>query len=73
MDIAIQLYTVRDRTATDMVGTLEALAEIGYTQIEPAGYGNSTPTEMRARSTGPGCRQFPRMCPWTGCSRSAPP
>ena len=48
MDIAIQLYTVRDRTATDMVGTLEALAEIGYTQIEPAGYGNSTPTEMRA-------------------------
>ncbi|MGE3798111.1 MAG: sugar phosphate isomerase/epimerase family protein [Thermomicrobiales bacterium] len=48
MDIAIQLYTVRDRTATDMVGTLEALADIGYTQVEPAGYGNADPAQMRA-------------------------
>lgn len=48
MDIAIQLYTVRDRTATDMIGTLEALGAIGYTQIETAGYGNSNPAEMRA-------------------------
>jgi len=47
MDIAIQLYTVRDRTAVDMTGALEALADIGYYAIESAGYGNSNAAEMR--------------------------
>ncbi|MBX3071965.1 MAG: sugar phosphate isomerase/epimerase [Thermomicrobiales bacterium] len=48
MDIAIQLYTVRDRTAVDMLGTLELLAALGYQSIESAGYGNSNPAAMRA-------------------------
>lgn len=36
--IGIQLYTVRDLMATDAVGTMKAVANLGYNQIETAGY-----------------------------------
>src|SRR5690349_18283418 len=45
--IALQLYTVRDLTAQDMAGTLRRLAEIGYKAVQLAGYGNSSPEEIR--------------------------
>ncbi len=45
--IALQLYTVRQATAADFVGTLHQLAAIGYQAVELAGYGNSTPSEIR--------------------------
>ncbi|HWE63245.1 MAG TPA: sugar phosphate isomerase/epimerase [Chloroflexota bacterium] len=45
--IAVQLYTLREQTATDMPGTLQRLAEIGYRAVEFAGYGNATPKEIR--------------------------
>jgi sugar phosphate isomerase/epimerase len=38
--ISIQLYTVRDLTATDFAGTLKQVAAIGYKSVEMAGYGN---------------------------------
>ena len=37
--IALQLYTVRDHTQRDMLGTLHAVAQIGYRAVEFAGYG----------------------------------
>jgi sugar phosphate isomerase/epimerase len=37
--IGIQLYTIRDMVATDLLGTLQVLAKIGYNTIEAAGYG----------------------------------
>lgn len=46
--IAVQLYTVRDLTAADMLGTLRQLAEIGYEAVEFAGCGDATPEEIRA-------------------------
>lgn len=33
--LSIQLYTVRNHVTEDCAGTLERLAEIGYTQVEP--------------------------------------
>ncbi len=45
--IGIQLYTVRDRMAEDVPGTLQALAEIGYDEVEFAGYFDHTPTEIK--------------------------
>jgi sugar phosphate isomerase/epimerase len=42
------MYTLRDETARDFVGTLESVAEIGYGAVELAGYGNLTPTQLRA-------------------------
>lgn len=45
--IALQLYTVRDLTARDMLGTLRTIAAIGYKALEFAGYGNASPEEIR--------------------------
>ena len=63
MEIAIQLYTVRDRTAIDMAGTLEALAGLGYRCVETAGYGDSNPTEMRNVLDGNGLKAISAHVP----------
>ncbi len=46
-NIGIQLYTVRDQMAVDVPGTLTALAEIGYKEIEFAGYFDHSPADIR--------------------------
>ena len=46
--IAVQLYTVRDLTARDMLGTLRKLADLGFRAVEPAGFGNSNAGEVAA-------------------------
>lgn len=46
--IGIQLYTVRDRMAVDVPGTLEQIAGIGYDEVEFAGYFDHTPMEVRS-------------------------
>ena len=45
--IALQLYTVRDRTAQDFVGTLRQLAAMGYQAVELAGFGGLGVAELR--------------------------
>ncbi len=44
--IGIQLYTVRDKMAEDVPGTLQRIAEIGYDEVEFAGYFDYTPAEI---------------------------
>jgi sugar phosphate isomerase/epimerase len=56
MEIALQLYTVRDRAASDMAGTIKALAEIGYKNVEPAGYGNLNADEFASALADNGVR-----------------
>lgn len=46
--IGIQLYTVRAEMARDVAGTLARLAEIGYGEVEFAGYFGRTAAEIRA-------------------------
>jgi sugar phosphate isomerase/epimerase len=46
--LGIQLYTVRDLTATDYEGTLARIAAIGYREVEPTGYAEYTPQQFRA-------------------------
>ncbi len=46
--IALQLYTVREHTARDFIGTLERLAGFGYRAVELAGYGGLAPRDLRA-------------------------
>lgn len=46
--ISLQMYTLREETAQDFVGTLAAVAGLGYGAVELAGYGNLTPTQLRA-------------------------
>lgn len=44
--IGIQLYTVRDQMASDVPRTLQAIAAIGYDEVEFAGYFDHTPAEI---------------------------
>ncbi len=46
--IALQLYTVRDATAQDMIGTLRRVAALGYEGVEFAGFGNASLEEVAA-------------------------
>ncbi len=43
----IQLYTVRDAMATDVAATLQAIAGIGYREVEFAGYFDHSPAQIR--------------------------
>ena len=46
--IGVQLYTVNDQLRTDFDGTIEKVAQIGYKQVEFAGYHNQTAEQVRA-------------------------
>ena len=43
----IQLYAVRDPLAVDTPGTLKKLHEIGYVEVETAGFGKYTAKDYR--------------------------
>jgi len=46
--VGLQLYTVREVMKSDLDGKLAKVAEIGYREVEFAGYENHTPGEIRA-------------------------
>jgi len=46
--IGLQLYTVRDQMKADFEGTLARVAEIGYNEVEFAGYFDHSPADVRA-------------------------
>jgi len=46
--IGVQLYTVRTELEKDFEGTLARIAQIGYKEVEFAGYFNHTPAQVRA-------------------------
>jgi sugar phosphate isomerase/epimerase len=48
LQVALELYTVRDETRHDFAGTLQRVSNIGHAGVEFAGYGNLNSTEMSA-------------------------
>ncbi|OPA80461.1 sugar phosphate isomerase [Paenibacillus selenitireducens] len=46
--IGLQLYTLREETSRDFVGTLRKVAALGYQGVEFAGYGGLTAEEMKS-------------------------
>lgn len=46
--VGLQLYTLRNETAEDFIGTLKQVAEMGYKVVEFAGYGDIPAEQMRA-------------------------
>jgi sugar phosphate isomerase/epimerase len=44
--IGVQLYTVRDLLQDDFEGTIEKVAQLGYDELEFAGYYNRTPNQV---------------------------
>lgn len=45
--VAVQLYTLREETEKDFVGTLKKVAEIGYKGVEFAGFGGFKASELK--------------------------
>ena len=46
--IGVQLYTVRDLMKNDFEGTIGKVAQVGYKEVEFAGYFGRTPQQVRA-------------------------
>ncbi len=46
--IGVQLYTIRSKMAEDFEGSIRKVAEIGYKEVEFAGYYNRKPEDVRA-------------------------
>jgi sugar phosphate isomerase/epimerase len=45
--VGLQLYTLREETKNDFIGTLKKVAALGYKAVEFAGYGGIPAAEMR--------------------------
>ena len=45
--LGLQLYTVRDLMARDLAATLELVVDVGYQEVEFAGYFDRTPVDIR--------------------------
>lgn len=46
--VALQLYTLRDQTEKDFLGTIRKVADMGYKAVEFAGYFNTPANELKA-------------------------
>jgi sugar phosphate isomerase/epimerase len=46
--VGLQLYTVRDLMKADLPGTLRKVAQVGYKEVEFAGYFGRTPAQIKA-------------------------
>ncbi len=51
-EIGIQLYTLRNELNGDTVGTIKAVADAGYKQVEPYGFPNAGPMIQAAKDHG---------------------
>ncbi len=49
LNLALQLYSIRNETAKDFFGSLEKVAALGFKGVEFAGYGGIKAEEMRAK------------------------
>ena len=45
-DVGLQLYTLRGPLSQDFDGTVARVAEIGFSEVEFAGYGDKTPSQI---------------------------
>ncbi|WP_199617335.1 sugar phosphate isomerase/epimerase family protein [Paenibacillus alkalitolerans] len=52
--VGLQMYTLRDETAKDFLGTLREVAKLGYQGVEFAGYGGMPAADLRAELDGLG-------------------
>jgi sugar phosphate isomerase/epimerase len=66
VQLAVQLYTLRQRLEQDLEGTLAQLAEAGAHDVELAGFYGRTPDELRDRLDAAGLRAVSGHVPIDG-------
>ena len=62
--ISVQLYSLREQAEKDFVGVLKRVAAIGYKGVEPAGFWNLTPKELKKIVTDLGMVISSTHSPW---------
>lgn len=62
--ISVQLYSLRKEAELDFVGVLKRVAAIGYKGVEPAGFWNLTPKELKKIVTDLGMEISSSHSPW---------
>lgn len=62
--IGIQLYSLREYAAKDFVAVLKKVADIGYKYVEPAGFWDLRPTELKKMVTDLGMDMVSSHSPW---------
>ncbi len=65
LPIGVQLYTLREETEKDFVGTLKKVKEIGYDGVEFAGFGGYSAVEMKEILENIGLKGFSSHVPLT--------
>ena len=62
--LSVQLYSLRDYAKDDFVGVLKKVAEIGYKGVEPAGFWDLKPTELKKIVEDLGMKIYSSHSPW---------
>ena len=62
--ISVQLYSLREYAEKDFVGVLKRVADIGYKGVEPAGFWNLRPSEMKKMVEDLGMKIYSSHSPW---------
>ena len=64
LPLSVQLYSVRDYAAKDFPAMLKKIADIGFAGVEPAGFFNIRPTELKKMCADLGLKMFSSHSPW---------
>ena len=62
--IGIQLYSLREYAAKDFVAVLKKVADIGYKYVEPAGFWDLRPSELKKMVEDLGMGMVSSHSPW---------
>ena len=62
--LSVQLYSLREYAEKDFVSVLKRVAEIGYKGVEPAGFWNLRPSEMKKMVEDLGMKIYSSHSPW---------
>ena len=62
--IGIQLYSLREYAAKDFAAVLKKVADIGYKYVEPAGFWDMRPTELKKMVEDLGMGMVSSHSPW---------
>lgn len=68
--ISVQLYSLRDASATDFPGVLKRVAAMGYKGVEPAGFYGKTAQEVRKMVNDLGMVVSSSHTPWAGAANA---
>ena len=64
LPLSVQLYSVRDYCAKDFVAVLKKIADIGFKGVEPAGFWNIRPSELKKIVEDLGMKIYSSHSPW---------